>query len=583
MFEDGLKNEKSQTEKTEYKYNETNSFAMEKEPEKREQMFSIQKKREENIEKSDEKNDISFSAQHEGEKNNREKSVIFAIRKGDVLKEKDDTPNIDSDFSEFESKSEAHKIQKKTESAKEYAYKHTSTFKTRQEMSGYKFEQKSTANNTFNSADVATGVASAGASKIAQETSSSEDEMQKKQFFINTAVAAGKIAVSGGADTGEAVASYAKSTISQISQSSKSKKSMSDGNGGGAVVVMLFLLITIISTVMTLSVVYPFYMTNETVTGYVTAAGDFIKGTLDDIKNFFGSLFGNEDDYTKTEKNEIVSSDFKDTVKHYSQIMDGVVGEDNARINAMFGGTALDTLDTFDELDAEMLAEEFGMNWDVEQYRKDCIEYENGGWKKGMECPALTDYYDGGKGNKKWEGYEWSPETEGTKIPTDKMYDETLWITAAYNDSIMTDGEPVVHIKTVTKENPDTGEEYEEEEIDYIDYVVPSEAVFMTDEQVKKMYDDAEYWDLSVCFEEYECEGCETRSYTYTVVDNSTDPPTVTKKTGTKKYCPGHIKGVVCLKFNWSTDVLIEKLHPGKSFDMFYDIIEEQYSKDKKR
>ena len=280
--------------------------------------------------------------------------------------------------------------------------------------------------------------------------------------------------------------------------------------------------------------------------------------------------------------------------------MDGVVGEDNARIKAMFGGSdAEDSLDTFDELDAEMLAEEFGMSWDVEQYRKDCIEYENGGWKKGMECPTLTDYYDGGKGNKKWEGYEWSPDTQGTKIPKDKMYDETLWITAAYNDSVMTDGEPIIHYKTVTKIDAITGEEFEALEIDYVEYVVPSELVTMTDEQVEQMYDDAEYWDLSVCFEEYECKDkCETRTYTVQVPieddeegeesgdsesDDDDDSGGGTRtETRTVKYCPGHIKGVVTLTFNWDTTKLIDKLQPGDSFEMFYDIIEEQYSKDKK-
>lgn len=596
MFED-FKTDKSQTEKTEYKYKEENKFSVEKEPEKKEAMFSIRKKREEDIEQRNEKNDISFSAQHEEGNANREKSVIFAISKGNVLKDKEE-PNGSSDIGSSDAdsmQSEANRISKKSidNRAKEYAYTHSSSFKTRNELSGFSFEQKSTANNTFNSADMTTSVASTGANKIAEATSDDEDEMRKKQFFINGAVAAGKIAISGGADTGEAVASFAKSSLQQLrSGSTKSNASMTKGNGGAAVVVMVVLLIAVISTVLVISAIYPFYMTTNIVEGYVSQAGEFIEGMIDDIKNLFG--------YTKTEKKELVASDFKDTVKHYSEIMDGVVGEDNARIKAMFGGSdAEDSLDTFDELDAEMLAEEFGMSWDVEQYRKDCIEYENGGWKKGMECPTLTDYYDGGKGNKKWEGYEWSPDTQGTKIPKDKMYDETLWITAAYNDSVMTDGEPIIHYKTVTKIDAITGEEFEALEIDYVEYVVPSELVTMTDEQVEQMYDDAEYWDLSVCFEEYECKDkCETRTYTVQVPieddeegeesgdsesDDDDDSGGGTRtETRTVKYCPGHIKGVVTLTFNWDTTKLIDKLQPGDSFEMFYDIIEEQYSKDKK-
>ena len=109
----------------------------------------------------------------------------------------------------------------------------------------------------------------------------------------------------------------------------------------------------------------------------------------------------------------------------------------------------------------------------------------------------------------------------------------------------------------------------------------------------------AEYWDLSVCFEEYECKDkCETRTYTVQVPieddeegeesgdsesDDDDDSGGGTRtETRTVKYCPGHIKGVVTLTFNWDTTKLIDKLQPGDSFEMFYDIIEEQYSKDKK-
>lgn len=477
----------------------------------------------------------------------------------------------------------AHEVMGARKASENAARSQSSSFKTNSELNNYSFTTKSSETaKTFNSGDIAAGAASAAASKVAQETSSDEDEMRKKQFFINTAVAAGKIVATGGADTGEAVVSFTKSQLQQQSNGGKSA-SLANGSGAMAVIAAVIVVVAIISSIMPmLSAIYPFYSITVKVVGFVDKVGNFIEGTIDDIKNAIGDLF-NKDDYQKEEKEELVDSEFKDTITHYSKIMDDVVKEGNKEITSMFG----------DENIAQM-QEESKYNYDMDSYNQAYSQYlfNHLQWQVSddgsdePQAPEKSDYIISEKPKKeqsKFDGYYWSDETEGTSIPSGKLYDEVLCIAAAYNDSLMTDGKPVITYKEETITDPETGEEHTENVIDKIEYETPSKDIInLTDEQVENLYRSGNFWSLSTKFETTTCAGCETETVHGKKPSDPNDPNSpLVDYTDEVKYCPGHVKGIVTLKFNWDTTELVENLHAGDSYQMYYDMIWEQYQEDK--
>lgn len=464
----------------------------------------------------------------------------------------------------------------------------SSSFKTNSELSNYSFTtQSSESAKTFNAGnsggDVATGAISAAASKVAQETSSSEDEARKKQFFIDTAVATGKIVATGGADTGEAVVSFTKSQLQQQKAHSDNTSSIANGNGSFLLIILVVIILVIVSSVMpVITVAYPFYTLTVKTIGFVDKAGNFIEGTLNDIKNTIGDLF-NINDYQKAEKEELVDSKFKDTIKHYSKIMDDVVKESNKEIATMFGNENI-----------AQMQEESKYNYDMDGYNQAYSQYviEHMQWQVSddgsdePQAPNKSDYITSEKPKReqsKFEGYFWSDKTEGTSIPYGKLYDEVLCIAAAYNDSLMTDGKPVITYKEETVTDPDTGEEHTENVIDKIEYEPPSNDItYLTDSQVENLYRSGKFWDLSVYFDTTTCAGCETEIVHGQKPSDPNDPDSpLVDYTDEIKYCPGHVKGIVTLTFNWDTTELVENLHAGSSYQMYYDMVWEQYQKDK--
>lgn len=481
----------------------------------------------------------------------------------------------------------AHEVMRARKASEAAARSQCSSFKTNSELSNYSFTtQSSESAKTFNAGnsggDVATGAISAAASKVAQETSSSTDEARKKQFFIDAAVAAGKIAATGGADTGEAVVSFTKSQLQQQSSGGKSA-SLANGSGAMAIIVVAIVVVAIISSITPmLSAIYPFYTLTVNVVGYVDKAGNFIEGTLNDIKNAIGDLF-NKDDYRKEEKEELINSEFKDTIEHYSKIMDDVVKESNKEITTMFGKENI-----------EQMQEESKYNYDMDGYNQAYSQYviEHMQWQVSddgsdePQAPNKSEYIISEKPKReqsKFEGYFWSDKTEGTSIPYGKLYDEVLCIAAAYNDSLMTDGKPVITYKEETVTDPDTGEEHTETVIDKIEYEPPSNDItYLTDSQVENLYRSGKFWDLSVYFDTTTCAGCETEIVHGKKPSDPNDPDSpLVDYTDEIKFCPGHVKGIVTLTFNWDTTELVENLHAGSSYQMYYDMIWEQYQSDK--
>ena len=449
-------------------------------------------------------------------------------------------------------------------------------FKTSAEFSGYNFSTKSAdAANTFNkynSCDTA-GFISAAASKAAQATSSDADEARKKQFFIDTAVAAGKIAASGGADAPEAVVSYANSMLQQQKSSNGGKSaSFTDGGSSGAIVaVIAVLLAVVISIVPTLAVVYPFYYLAEKITGFFDAVGNFFEDITDKIGEFISG-----------DKTELKDSPFPDTIAHYYGIMDSMVNATNSEIRSKINGEKNNEME--EQLQYTSDYYEKNNNYDAFKF-----EYDNKGYyydEKGVYHntspvePQKSDYKLSARETKKFEGYMWEDDTEGTSVPYKKYYDEVLCTLAAYNASIMTDGVPNVTYKTEI--DPTTGEE--KTVVDTITYSPPPEdPVYLTDDEVEEYYNYLPFWWVVYTTHETYCGGCEeeTVTKTRTILDDEGQIIGFEDYEDTESYCPGHVKIGISLHFDWDISKFQEHLYAGSTFETMYEDILEQYREDK--
>lgn len=451
-------------------------------------------------------------------------------------------------------------------------------FKTSAELSGYNFSTKSAdAANTFNkynSCDTA-GIVSAAASKAAQATSSDADEARKKQFFIDTAVAAGKIAASGGADAPEAVVSYANSQLQQQKQKSSNggkSASFADGGSSGAVVAVIAVLLTVIVAVVpTIAVVYPFYYLTEKVTGF-----------FDEVGNWFEDITGKIGDFIKGEKTELKDSPFPDTIAHYYKIMDAVVKKTNDDINSKISGS--EDKDVSDQLMYDPKYYEKKNNYDAHKFEYDNKGYyfdENGEYHDTPPVePDKSQYELPKRQQKKFEGYVWEENTEGTSVPSGQYYDEVLCTLAAFNASIMTDGMPSVSYKT--EKDPETGEE--KQVVDKITYLPPpDEPVYLTDDEVEQYYNYLPFWSVELITHESYCKGCEEETVTKRrpIFDDNGNITGFEVYEEEESYCPGHVTIGISIHFNWDINKYQENLYAGSSFEMLYDSIWEQYQKDK--
>lgn len=450
-------------------------------------------------------------------------------------------------------------------------------FKTSAELNGYNFSTKSAdAANTFNkynSCDTA-GIISAAASKAAQATSSDADEARKKQFFIDTAVAAGKIAASGGADAPEAVVSYANSQLQQQKQKSSNGGkwvSFADSGSSGAVVaVIAVLLAVIVAVVPTISVVYPFYYLAEKVTGF-----------FDEVGNWFEDIAGKIGNFIKGEKTELKDSPFPDTIAHYYAIMNEMVKSTNDDVNNKISGK--EDKEMSDQMQYDPSYYDKKNKYDANKFEYDNKGYyydENGYHDTPPVEPDKSDYELPKRQQKKFEGYFWEEDTEGTSVPYEMFYDEVLCTLAAYNASIMTDGMPNVSYKT--EKDPETGEE--KQVVDKITYLPPpDEPVYLTDDEVEQYYNYLPFWSVELITHESYCKGCEEETVTKRrpIFDDNGNITGFEVYEEEESYCPGHVTIGISIHFNWDINKYQENLYAGSSFEMLYDSIWEQYQKDK--
>lgn len=462
--------------------------------------------------------------------------------------------------------------------------KHSSvSFTTANENKNYKFvEKKADAHNTFQSEQTkssfdATSVAGSAASAVAAQTSSDQEEARKKQAYIEAGIAAAKIAASAGADTGEALASYAKGAAKRQGDSYKNASLSNMGNSSGVIIVVIaVLLAVVVSIVPVLEVIYPFYYVVETVSGWINEIGEWFSEKIEGLG------------LKQSTKDEMKDSPFNDTIAHYYTIMNDIVSETNSGLAYMFGDEAASKQQQLLSVNVN----ETEYNKAMMQYYEDMRYYWNIGVKRGEPMPDEPDVMDYSTPKEDYEivifeGYYWSEETEGTSVPYGQLYDEVLCSIAAYNASMMTDGIPQVNYKMQV--NPITGEEEmvmeedadgnEKPIIESVTYLPPpDEPVLFKDDTVKNSYNSLPFWKVTEEEDMTYCGGC-TQKPTFTTVTD--EDGTVRTVATTVSYCPGHLKIYVTLNFDWDINAFQSNFHAGSGFGELYDMIYQQYQQDK--
>lgn len=204
-----------------------------------------------------------------------------------------------------------------------------------------------------------------------------------------------------------------------------------------------------------------------------------------------------EGNVIKTE-DKIEDSEIPLTVAHYHGIMNGVVDKINAEIDAIFAGG---------------------------------YEYNNTG--------AI------------FEGFRWSPESTGHKVPYGELYDEMLCTIAAYNSKLM-------------------------------NQAGNTDIIFMNDETVEAAYVGANFWELSNWEESVECKSggnCCSEEVAVLVYDEK--GKVVGKRYVTQYYCPGHFVIMVELKYDFNLDEVWESYGFDDEDKKTYKEILKQLKKDK--
>ena len=204
-----------------------------------------------------------------------------------------------------------------------------------------------------------------------------------------------------------------------------------------------------------------------------------------------------EGNVIKTE-DKIEDSEIPLTVAHYHGIMNGVVDKINAEIDAIFAGG---------------------------------YEYNN------------TDAI--------FEGFRWSPESTGHKVPYGELYDEMLCTIAAYNSKLM-------------------------------NQAGNTDIIFMNDETVEAAYVGANFWELSNWEESVECKSggnCCSEEVAVLVYDEK--GKVVGKRYVTQYYCPGHFVIMVELKYDFNLDEVWESYGFDDEDKKTYKEILKQLKKDK--
>lgn len=306
-----------------------------------------------------------------------------------------------------------------------------------------------------------------------------------------------------------------------IKKKSKAKLLGLLASGGMASIVPIVLIVLIIAIVASY-VFYPFF--------YLSVEEEVI----------------DEDGNTVTE-NKIEDSEIPLTVAHYHGIMNGVVDEINAEIDAIFAGG-----DEYNNTGVINPAKKAQYDMDY-QYWSDNILYDS-----SLPEPKKDYWYSEeelcGMGTERgpiFEGFRWSPESTGHKVPYGQLYDEMLCTIAAYNSKLM-------------------------------NQAGNTDIIFMNDETVEAAYVGANFWELSNWKESTGCNSggnCCSKKVPVTVYNDKGEAVGI--KYESQTYCPGHFVIMIKLKLNFDLDEVWDTYGFDDQDKKNYDEIYKQLLKDK--
>lgn len=268
---------------------------------------------------------------------------------------------------------------------------------------------------------------------------------------------------------------------------------------------------------------------------------------------------------------EIEDSTFGETVLHYYEVMDGVVDEFNAEIDAFLGDTSeynntgVENPEKKAQYDADYADYQEQVAALESTYYDDTGEAFNNyvntyGWDFNPQAPEKDYWYTyeelsslGMERGPIFEGFVWDDESDAQRVPKGELYDEMLCTISTYNAKLMESG-------------------------------TSGDIIFMNDENVAAVYGGSDFWEFDHWEEGVDCpSGGACCSKTVPVEHHDDEGNLIDVTFEEVSYCPTHyvIKWGVWLDFD------LDRIWDGYNFDEkdkeTYDEVKEEFDKEKQK
>ncbi|MCX4376512.1 MAG: hypothetical protein OSJ61_10085 [Lachnospiraceae bacterium] len=271
---------------------------------------------------------------------------------------------------------------------------------------------------------------------------------------------------------------------------------------------------------------------------------------------------------------EIEDSTFDETVLHYYDVMDGVVDDFNAEIDAFlnsssdYDNTGVENPEKKAQYDSDYAEYQTQYDSYMADYDNYCAAYPDN-WGAAPEAPDKDYWYSsdelGSMGMERgpiFEGFVMSDESDAARVPKGKLYDEMLCTIATYNTKLMTRSEAADGSDDENEENSGSGGS--------------SEIIFMNDENVAGVYGGSDFWEFNHWEEGVDCpSGGNCCSKTVTVAHYDEDGNITSVTTENEDYCPTHY----IIKWEVKLDFDLDRVWESYQFD---DEDEKNYNETKK-
>ncbi len=271
---------------------------------------------------------------------------------------------------------------------------------------------------------------------------------------------------------------------------------------------------------------------------------------------------------------EIEDSTFDETVLHYYDVMDGVVDDFNAEIDAFlnsssdYDNTGVENPEKKAQYDSDYAEYQTQYDSYMADYDNYCAAYPDN-WGAAPEAPNKDYWYSsdelssmGMERGPIFEGFVMSDESDAARVPKGKLYDEMLCTIATYNTKLMTRSEAADGSDDENEENSESGGS--------------SKIIFMNDENVASVYGGSDFWEFNHWEEGVGCPSsgnCCSKTVPVTHYDEDGNITGVTMEE--VDYCPTHY----IIKWEVKLDFDLDKVWESYQFD---DEDEKNYNETKK-